>query len=98
MKTIKSCLAQTSILKIRGHEPALPKPFEVPKNFPRDASMGLSDKKLIGKARAKFITTIAQSIYRYKNYPTEEEYIAVTQELIKKWPFLDEGKGIVRLY
>ena len=52
--------------------------------------------KNIIKARA-ILTKIAQSVYSYKNYPTEEIYIAVTQELIKMWPFLDKGKGIVRL-
>lgn len=80
---------------MRGHEPPLPKPFDIPSNFPQAISMGLANKKLIGKSRTKFITIIAQSIYRFKNYPTEDEYIGVVQELVKKWPFLDEGKGIV---
>lgn len=50
---------------------------------------------MTGKPRAKFITIIAQSIYRFKNYPTEDEYIQVVQELVKKWPFLDNGMGVV---
>ena len=76
------------ILSKRGHEPPLPRPFDVPQNFPQAISTD-------GKPRAKFITIIAQSIYRHKSYPTDEEYIHVAQELVKKWPFLDGGKGIV---
>ena len=83
------------ILSKRGHEPPLPRPFDVPQNFPQTISTGLISHKLTGKPRAKFITIIAQSIYRHKSYPTDEEYIHVAQELVKKWPFLDGGKGIV---
>lgn len=82
---------------MRGHEPALPKPFDIPSNFPQAILLGLSNKKLTGKPRTKFITIIAQTIYRFKNYPTEDEYIQVVQELVKKWPFLDDGKGIVSI-
>ena len=47
------------ILSKRGHEPPLPRPFDVPQNFPQAISTGLT-----GKPRAKFITIIAQSIYQ----------------------------------
>lgn len=80
----------------RGHEPPLPRPFGVPQNFPNAIAIGLENKKLTGRPRTKFITIIAQSIYRFKSYPTEEEYIRVARELVEKWPFLDDGKGLVR--
>ena len=70
------------ILSKRGHEPPLPRPFDVPQNFPQTISTGLISHKLTGKPRAKFITIIAQSIYRHKSYPTDEEYIHVAQELV----------------
>lgn len=55
----------------------------------------LEDKKLNGKPRSKFITTVAQSIFVFKNYPTDDEYTDVGRELMKKWPFLDTGSGMV---
>ena len=87
-----------STLSIRGHEPPLPRPFPIPQNFPQSITLGLASKRLTGKPRTKFITVISQSIYRFKNYPTEDEYIQVVQEIVKKWPFLDDGRGIVRLF
>ena len=55
--------------------------------------MGLDNKRLTGKPRTKVVTIIAQAIYRFKSYPTEDD---VVQELVEKWPLLDEGKGLVR--
>ena len=80
----------------RKQEAPLPRPFEVPKNFPEAISLALQNKKLTGRTRTKFITIIAHSIYRYKSYPTEDEYLHIVQELVRHWPFLDEGKGMVR--
>lgn len=88
----------SSTLFLRGHEPPLPKPFPVPKNFPQAISLALANKNLTGNNRSKFLGIIAQSMYRFKNYPTEEEYIDVVQELVKKWPFLDGGNSIVCWY
>ncbi len=42
----------------------LPKPFEIPHNFSPNVEDALEKKELFGKTRAKFITLIAQSIYR----------------------------------
>ena len=83
------------MLSKRGSEPPLPRPFTLPINFPHAILEGLNQAKLCGKPRTKFITIISQSIYRFKSYPTDDEYVHVAQELAKKWPFLDEGKGIV---
>ena len=81
----------------RAQEPPLPRPFEIPSNLPQNISAGLAAKKLTGRPRTKFVTIIAQSIYRHKSYPTDDEYMHVAQELVKKWSFLDEGKGLVRI-
>ena len=70
-------------------------PFQLPTNFPPRVSDGLEKKMLYGKAHAKFITTIAQAIYRYKSFPTEDEYYHVVQALVKAWPFLDKGQGLL---
>ena len=51
-----------------------------------------------GKPRTKFITIIAQSIYRFKSYPSDDEYHQVVQELLKEWPFLGNKRGNVCYY
>ena len=79
----------------RKQEDPLPMPFQLPTNFPPRVSDGLEKKTLYGKAHAKFITTIAQAIYRYKSFPTQDEYYHVVQALVKAWPFLDKGQGLV---
>ena len=81
----------------RKQEPALPKPFQVPVNFTPNVEDALLNKALYGKPRTKFITIIAQSIYRFKSYPTKEERQHVVQQIYKKWPFLDDGKGLVSI-
>ena len=83
------------LLCARGQEPPLPRPFELPLNFSPSISSALEKKRLTGTPRAKFITVVSQSIYRFKNYPTDDEYFHVAQEMVKKWSFLDEGKGLV---
>ena len=88
----------TSILTKRGHEPPLPRPFSIPSNFSPAVSQGLADKKLVGKPRAKFITAIAQSIFVYKSYPTDEEYNNVARELVKKMAFSGDWKWNGRSY
>ena len=91
-----SIKAHIPSLTKRAQEPPLPRPFEIPSNFPHSIASGLAKRNLTGKPRTKFITIIAQSIYRHKYYPTEDEYLHVVQELVKKWSFLDEGRGLVR--
>lgn len=54
----------TKRISIRKAENPLPKPFELPLNFTPNVQAGLTSKSLHGKARSKFITLIAQSIYR----------------------------------
>ncbi len=52
-------------ISVRKQEMPLPKPFEVPHNFTPNVEDALESKSLNGKTRAKFITLIAQSIYRF---------------------------------
>ena len=68
-------------------EKPLPRPFHVPKKFVSFVDEALN-KVLIGRARTKFITTIAASIFHFKSYPTPEEYDYVANLVIKTWPFL----------
>ena len=86
----KSISKSIPTLSKRGFEAPLPRPFPLPKNFPSAIAEAFQQAKLCGK-----LTIISQSIYLFKSYPTDDEYIHVAQELVKKWPFLDDGKGIV---
>ena len=82
----------------RKQEPALPHPFELPINFSPDIMAGLQEEHLVGNPRRKFITAIANSIFRFKSYPTDVEYNHVGQQVNKKWKFLDTGGGYVSNY
>lgn len=79
----------------RKQEPPLPTPFEMPRNYPTKIQAGLDEKSLTGRARAKFITTIAESVYRFKSYPTREEYEHVAQQIVKTFSFLASSTGHV---
>ena len=85
----------SSTLFLKGHEPPLPRPFPIPKNFPQNISLALSNKSLTGTNRTSFLKIIAQAIYRFKNYPTDDEYFHVVQEIIKTWPHIENSASVV---
>lgn len=58
----------------------------------------LKKRQLIGKKRAKFITSICEAMYTFKSMPTKEEYDHVALEMLKKWSFLGSKNGHVRNY
>ena len=79
-------------------ERPLPIPFELPSNFQQKIMIALEEQRLVGRARAKFITTIAEAMFRFKSYPTREEYQHVAMQIIKKWEFLGRQTGHVSFY
>jgi len=81
--------------KQQMQERPLPIPFELPSNFQQKIMVGLKEQQLVGRARAKFITTIAEAMFRFKSYPTREEYQHVAMQIIKKWEFLGRQTGYV---
>ena len=68
-------------------------PFELPRNFQPNIQSGLDEQNLTGKARAKFITSIAEAMYRFKSYPTREEFEHVADQIVLKWKFLETKTG-----
>lgn len=72
-------------------------PFDLPLNFQPYIQAGLDEENLTGKARAKFITSIAEAVYRFKSYPTKEEYEHVANQVVKKWGFMETKTGHVSL-
>ena len=79
----------------RKRELPLPMPFELPTNFNVSIQECLDNKHLTGKARGKFITAIAHSIFKHKSYPTQEEYKHVAEMMVQKWKFLQTKAGCV---
>lgn len=87
-------IAVPSISK-RKQESRLPRPFQLPVNFNPTIADALRNETLSGKARTKFVSVIAEAIFRYKSYPTTEEYEHVAQQIVKKWPFLSKSGSYV---
>lgn len=82
-----------SIVSKKKLEPPLPTPFELPLNYPSIVMTGIAEKNLSGKARTKFISSIASAIFKYKSYPSSEEYSHVGSQIIKKYPFIKSRSG-----
>ena len=91
---VKLSVPPTFISK-KKQEPRLPRPFQLPVNFNPTIAEALRNESLSGKSRAKFISVIAESIFRHKSYPTADEYEHVAQQIVKKWPFLSKGGSYV---
>ena len=64
----------TSTVSKKKLKTQLPTPFELPLNYPAIVMTDLAENRLSGKARTKFIASVASAIFKYKNYPTSEEY------------------------
>lgn len=87
--------AWTRVVSKRNQEPPLPTPFELPQNFSTKVQTGLDTQNLTGRVRGKFVTSIAEAMYRYKSYPTKDEYEHVALQILKKWKFFNSGTGHV---
>ena len=48
---------------------------------------------LTGRARPKFITSVASAIFQHKSYPTKDEYDRVGKLIISEYPFLRSSNG-----
>ena len=76
--------AMPTCVSKRKQEPKLPRPFQLPVNFNPTINEALQNESLTGKSRARFISVIAESIFRHKSYPTTDEYEHVAQQMVKK--------------
>ena len=86
---------QSPAFSKKKQELPLPQSFQLPQNFAPAIQEGLKAERLTEKARSKFITVIAQAMFRFKGYPLDEEYRHIAQEVVKTWKFLDFGSGPV---
>ena len=51
--------------KVKEEEP-LPRPFQLPKNYPRIVEEGLQEGHITGRARRKFIMSVTGAIFSHK--------------------------------
>lgn len=77
----------------KGQEEPLRMPFELPRNYPQVVMADLEQGKLSGKARAKFISSIASAIFKEKSYPLPSEYDHIGQVITAKYHFLKSSNG-----
>lgn len=98
-KSIINSLGQLQIITKQPPEPKLPMPFELPRNYPAVVMADLAKGMLTGKGKTKFVSSIAAAIFRFKRFPTREEYDHVGEVIVSTYPFLrsKSGTGWVRL-
>ena len=78
---------------IKKSEKPLPRPFQLPENYPRIVQEGLAVGSLTGRARTKFLTTVAEAVHMHKLYPTQEEYEHVAKRIVERYGFMHQGSG-----
>ena len=68
------------------------------RNYPCMVMSDLKRGMLTGRSKTKFVASIAAAIFRFKSYPTKDEYEHVSQLIISAYPFLksSSGSGYVR--
>jgi len=78
-------------------EPPLPMPFILPFNYPKPIKEGLKSGSLTGFLRKKFLSTVANYVFSYKEYPTQREYVCIAEQIVKQYPFLLNNGSYVRM-
>ena len=71
----------------------LPRPFHLPKHFPKVVKSEISTGFLSRKARSRLILTVANAVFDYASYPTREDYDHVARQIVKKYQFMSDDKG-----
>ena len=54
---------------------------------------GLNSGNLNGKARTKFISSVASAMFHDKSYPTKEEYDHIAEQIVNCYPLMSFGPG-----
>ena len=53
----------------------------------------LAHNRLSGRARTKFISSVASAIFKEKSCPKDEEYRHVGSQIVNEYPFLKSLSG-----
>lgn len=75
-------------------------PSVLPESFSRRTKEALSSKFITKSARIEICDMLAHKVYAITEYPTSQEYNAVCQALVLKYPVLKDtlGNGFVSLW
>jgi len=80
---------------LKKEEQPLPHPFQLPDNYCKVVRDGLDSTVMSGKARTKFIASIASAMFCYKQHPTKVEYRHVAHQIVQKYPFMGQQDNLV---
>lgn len=76
-----------AVKKIK-EEVVLPDPFPLPANYRADVEVALETGEMTRLTRASFITSVTDAIFAYKRYPSRDDYVIISKQIIAKYPFL----------
>ncbi len=80
-------------IKTEDDKVPLPDPFELPRNYRPDVVQALESKKMTLGTTSSFLSAIAGSMFTYKRYPTNEDYVNVARVIVQKYPFMKSPTG-----
>ena len=79
----------SSIKKMaKTEDTPLPDPFPFPTNFRPDVHACLAQKRMTKSARANYFSSVAYAMFQFKRYPTRDDFVSVSRQIIEKYPFL----------
>ena len=90
-----------AVKKAKEETSELPDPFSLPSNFRPDVKICLSQGKITKTCRTAFFSAVASAMYRYKRYPTRDDYVSVARQNVEIYPLLGSpqvGTSYVRLF
>ena len=82
-----------TISKNKDQDVPLPNPFPLPKNYRSDVTAALETGQMTHETESAFLSAVASSIFKYKRYPTKEDYVDVATCIIQKYPFMKNTKS-----
>jgi len=66
----------------------LPDPFPLPEHYPYNIEVALKNKQMTKTTKGKFLTEVASAMFRYKYFPTHDDYVNVARCIVTKYPFM----------
>ena len=78
-------LLPKTISKSKDQDVPLPNPFPLPRNHRPDVETGLETGHMTYETESAFLSAVASSIFKYKKYPTKEDYIDVATWVRVLW-------------
>ena len=71
-------------------EQKLPDPFPLPQNYRYDVEIALKSGEMTRETTSAFLSAVANAMLAYKKRPTAEEYVRISMDIIRKYPFLKD--------